>query len=72
MRIRFLRTVPSMAPEYPFEAGQIVVLPKLTAEIRTWVKNGDAVILPDPPEAAALGPPPETAVESDARTRGSR
>lgn len=52
MRVKFLRTVPSGSPDFPFQAGQIIVLPKLTAEVRQWLADEAAVLLADEPETA--------------------
>lgn len=70
MRIKFLETTPSDAPEYPFQAGQIITVQSLTAQYRRWVKDGRAVTLDD--EAADLGEPLETAAVGKAKSRGAR
>jgi hypothetical protein len=40
MRIRFLAVVPSSNPDFPFRPGQVVEAPRLTPEMRRWLKAG--------------------------------
>jgi hypothetical protein len=54
MTIRFLRTTASESPDYPFQAGQTIAVAKLTAEMRAWLKNGDAEVVKDAPELATV------------------
>ena len=54
MRIRFRQTTPSSHPELPFQAGQIIQVPRLTPEIRQWLRLAYAEVLPELPEAAVL------------------
>jgi len=73
VQIRFLELTPSDAPGFPFVAGQVISLPRLTSAAREWIKSGRAVVLPEPgDEAAVMGAAPETAVLSRPRGRGSR
>jgi hypothetical protein len=69
MRIRFLQTTPSMNPTFPFQAGQIIEVPKLTAEMRGWLANGSAHLLKDEPETAVVGTGPEHATLPPAKAR---
>ncbi len=60
-----------MNPEAPFQPGQTIVVPKLTAEMRRWVTDGLAALVEEP-EAAVLGDPPEMATVGRSKGRGSR
>ena len=64
MKLRFLKVTPSNNPEFPFQAGQIIHVEKLTGEMKRWLKEGLAVALPDSFEAASIADP-ERAVEGD-------
>lgn len=45
-----------MAPDYPFQAGQIIDVPKITTEMREWIKDGKAELLREPElELATVG-----------------
>ena len=61
MQIKFLRLTLSSNPAYPFQAGQVIETPRLTAEMKRWIKDGDAVLVRDTPETA-VEPPGERAV----------
>ena len=69
MRLRFLETVASDQPSYPFMAGQMISLPRLDARARLWIERGLVQVLPEEPERAVVGPS-ERAVTL--RTRGRR
>lgn len=57
MRLRFLQTVPSLEPEYPFMAGQVITTPKLTPEMHRWVQAGWAEVMRgEQPELATVAP----------------
>jgi hypothetical protein len=60
--VRFLRTTASSRPDYPFQAGQIIILPKLTAEVRAWIRDGAAELLPETAEETAVEGEKEQAV----------
>lgn len=68
MRIRFMQTTPSACPDAPFQAGQVIEAPSLTHEIRAWIKEGSAIVLPEAPEAAMVGSS-ERAVQPRAKAR---
>ena len=56
MKIRFLHTTPSAAPGYPFQPGQVIDVPKITTEVREWIKDGKAELLREPElEVATVG-----------------
>jgi hypothetical protein len=67
-QIRFLQSTASQNPNYPFQAGQVIWLLRLTAEVRQWIADGRAEVIPDEPEAA-LAPDGELAVLPRARGR---
>lgn len=69
MTLRFVRTTASGRPDFPFQAGQIIHVEKLTAEMRVWLRDGAAELLKEEPEAAVLGMT-ERAVEPRAKGRG--
>ena len=52
MKIRFRQTTPSSHPEFPFQAGQIIEVPRLTPAIRQWLRDASAEVVPESPEAA--------------------
>lgn len=52
MRLKFLQTMPSGRDGFPFQAGQIINVPKLTAEFRKWIADRAIVVLQDEPETA--------------------
>ena len=56
MRIRFLETVPSANPDHPFLAGQIIAIERPWASLRTYLRDGKAVVLPEEPELATVAP----------------
>lgn len=72
MKIRFLQNSPSSNPEFPFQAGQIITTPSLTAEMRAALDAGTAEVLAEEPELAMQGPATEAAVQKRGRPRGSR
>jgi hypothetical protein len=47
VRVRFLQTTPSASPDFPFQAGQVITLSRLTPEIRQWLNDARAVLLDD-------------------------
>lgn len=74
-QIRFLQTTASDRPELPFQAGQIITVPRLTAEMKVWLKpypdgTRRAELLTPEPEAAVVGAGLERATEP--RARGHR
>ena len=71
MDLRFLQTVESSAPEYPFQAGQVIRdLPRLSPEMRQWIRDGLAELVRDEePTTAVVAPAHEHAV---ARKRKAR
>jgi len=72
MRIKFLATCVSDAPDHPFQAGQIVTLPgsELPAYFRSYVKRGEAILLPDDATERAIEP--ETEQSEPVRTKGRK
>lgn len=68
MRIRFLQTTASQNPNFPFQAGQVIALDRLTPEARQWIKDGRAEVVLDSPEAA-VQPAGERAVQPKAHRR---
>jgi hypothetical protein len=55
--IRFLQTVESSAPGYPFMPGQVISgLSRLTPEQRQWIRDGRAELVGEEPELATVGP----------------
>jgi len=71
VKIRFLATVPSQSPDFPFTAGQTIDMPELTRDVRAALVDGRAVRL-DEPEAAVMGAPPDVAVQARPKGRGAR
>lgn len=61
MRLKFLRTTASQSPEYPFRAGQIIPLERLTPEFRRFVRDGAAEVLPEDDTERAVAPAVRTA-----------
>ena len=59
--LRFLQMCVSENPEYPFQAGQTIRLPRLTTAMKAYVRKGWAVLLHEEPERAVL-PQTERAV----------
>lgn len=57
MLIRFVRTVDSDAPGFPFRMGQIIDVPTLTERMRACLRDGSAVLLHDVPERAVVAAP---------------
>jgi len=47
MKLRFLRTTAAANPEYPFQAGQIIVVEALSDEMRAWLADGSAELVRD-------------------------
>jgi hypothetical protein len=62
MRLKLLQTMPSSREGFPFQAGQVIVVTKLTAEFRRWIKDGAAVVLRDEAPETAVVRDPERAV----------
>lgn len=57
MTLRFLEVVESAAPGFPFVPGQVIRdLPRLSPEMRQWIRDGRAEIVADEPELATVGP----------------
>lgn len=54
MTIRFLQTSPSASPEYPFQAGQVITVPRLTREMARALETGSAIVLTETPETASV------------------
>lgn len=52
MTIRFLETTPSAHPDYPFQAGQVIRLPRMTPTLRAWLKEGKAELVKETSETA--------------------
>ena len=75
MRIRFLQTTPSLNPDVPFRAGQVIDVPKLTAEMRAWFiapaagRLAMAELIDETSLEAAMIGPPEQAVQARAKGR---
>lgn len=67
MQIRFLHTTESAAPGYPFQAGQVITLTKLTAEARRWIADGLAELVREDGEVPTL-----PAIERAVTTRKGR
>jgi hypothetical protein len=72
VKIRFLQTTPSERLDFPFQAGQIIEVPRLTAQLREWIAREHAVVVEDEPEAAVLGAPAEVAALPGGKPRGRR
>lgn len=70
MQIRFLQTTASQNPNYPFQAGQVIVLDRLTPEARQWIADGRAEVMQESPEAA-IEPSGERAVQPKAQRRST-
>jgi hypothetical protein len=64
LRLKLLHTMPSSREGFPFQAGQVIEVTKLTAEFRRWIKDGAAVVLRDDPPETAVKRDPERAVHS--------
>lgn len=69
MRLRFVQMVPSSNPDFPFQAGQIIYVSKLSAEMKRWLKDGLAVAVPEPAEAAVVEDPERAVVGGVERHR---
>jgi len=54
MKIRFRHTTESDRPEYPFQAGQIIALPRLNRKFSRWLKEQRIEIVQDEPERAIV------------------
>jgi hypothetical protein len=52
VKIRFRQTTPSSHPEFPFQAGQVIDVPRLTPAIRQWLRDAFAEVVPEIPDAA--------------------
>jgi hypothetical protein len=55
VKVRFLETMPSSAPGFPFMPGQVIVVSKLTPEMQRWLSKGQIELMPEEPEAAVEG-----------------
>lgn len=62
MKLRFLETLPSSNPDYPFQAGQIIVVGRLTPEQQRWVREGRVAVVHEAQPETAVPPTPERAV----------
>lgn len=56
MILKFLHTTPSQNPDFPFQAGQRIEVPKLTPEMRGWIKDGFAVLVGEEIATAVVEP----------------
>jgi hypothetical protein len=57
VRLKFLESAPSSAPDAPFQAGQTVDVATLSPEMRAALTAGSAILLPEtaaPVEAAVV------------------
>jgi hypothetical protein len=63
MRLKFLQTMPSSRDGFPFQAGQIIEMAKLTPEFRQWIKDGAAVVLREETPETAVSRDPERATK---------
>lgn len=74
--VRFRQTTPSDNPDFPFQAGQVITVPRLSDAVRTAIREQQADVLggaeDEPDEMAALGSAPETAQLPRPRPKGSR
>jgi hypothetical protein len=71
MQLRFRQTTPSLSPDRPFQPGQVITISKLTAEMRRWLKDGMAELVPEVPEVADR-PAGERAIVPPARERDAQ
>jgi hypothetical protein len=71
MRLKFLTTTASLAPDVPFQAGQIIEIDPASPMTQMWLERGEAVLVYDA-EIAMLGAPMETASVGRAKPRGRR
>lgn len=62
MRLKFLQTLPSGADGYPFQAGQVIDLPRPTKAMREWIARGWVEVLKEEPERAIVADRQEHAV----------
>ncbi len=71
MTLRFLQTTPSASPDFPFQAGQVVKdLPRLSPEMRQWIRDGVAELIRDEePIEAVVVPALEHAVSRKRKAR---
>jgi hypothetical protein len=60
MVIRFLETVPSQNPEFPFTAGQIIHVVCPDAFLRGYIEAKKAVVVPSDDTERAIEPGAET------------
>lgn len=67
MRVRFLETIESGVPGYPFVLGQVIDVPVLTPPMREWQRQGWIEVVEEP-ELATVGAP-ERAVLRKGRRR---
>ena len=72
MTLRFLQNTASQSPSYPFQVGQVIQVPRMTSEIRAWIKEGRAELVPESPEAAVVADPERTATLGRAKGRDAR
>ena len=58
MQIRFLQTVPSRVPGFPFQAGQIITIAEPTTEILAYLDGIRAEVVREttPERAVAMAP----------------
>jgi hypothetical protein len=68
MRLRFLQTTSSASPGFPFQAGQIIAVPRLTSEHKRWIASGHAELVKEPSETA-VAVDAERAVTEEPRKR---
>jgi hypothetical protein len=57
MTIRFLQTVPSQNPEYPFQAGQIIYMAAPSGFLLQFVDGIRAIAIPEDQEERAVEAP---------------
>lgn len=70
MKLRFLDTVPSSNPDYPFTLGQVIEVSRLTPEMRGWVKAGRAELVSEEPELATVSAPERAVLKRGKRHEG--
>lgn len=66
MKIRFLVTTPSDAPDFPFQAGQEIPVSSMTDQVARWLRDDVAVVVREEPELATVAPA-ERAVARDGK-----
>jgi hypothetical protein len=72
VRLRFLVTTASQRPEFPFQAGQEIVLTGLTPEVQSWLRGGLVVVVPEESEAAVVVPTERAVLPKANKKRGAR